>query len=254
METNPSITQYDKIISSLFEKKHSDEENKEELKFTKDEIIETAQSLGITLRNPPDVVYTYRCRRSLPDDILSTGGWILIPKGKGRFAFRKTNRNPFIEIQEGLAQIEILNAVPEIVEKYATNDEQGLLSLMRYNRLIDIFTNITCFHLQSHIRTTIVHEGQVEIDDLYVGIDDEGNEYIIPTEAKSPDKRDKIGWFQVANLVKYANQYFPNLICRPIAVKPYEHNIVCLMEFDANSDYEKIAIKNIKTYKLTREG
>jgi len=253
MEMNSFITQYDKIISSLFKKKHSGRENQEELSFTKDEIVETAQALSITLRNPPDVVYTYRCRRALPDDILNTGGWIIIPKGKGRFAFRKTNRSSFIEIQEGLAQIEILNAVPEIVEKYAANDEQGLLSLIRYNRLIDIFTNITCFHLQSHIRTTIADEGQVEIDDLYIGIDDEGNEYIIPTEAKSPDERDKLGWFQVANLVKYAGEYFPNLICRPIAVKPFERNIVCLMEFDANSDYEKIAIKNIKVYKLIRE-
>ncbi|GAH53914.1 unnamed protein product, partial [marine sediment metagenome] len=229
MKSDSKTTEYDKIISFLFKKKYVTNENERELDFTKDEIVETAQQLNIVLRNPPDVVYTYRCRRALPADILSTGGWILVPKGKGRFSFCRTERSSFIEVQEGLAQIEILNAVPEIVEKYTSNDEQGLLSVIRYNRLIDIFTNIACFHLQSHIRTTIADEGQIEIDDLYAGIDDDGNEYILPVEAKSPDERDKLGWFQVANLVRYANQCFPKLKCRPIAAKPFERNLVCLM-------------------------
>jgi hypothetical protein len=147
----------------------------------------------------------------------------------------------------------LLNAVPEIVEKYCAADEQGLLSMIRYNRLIDVFTSITCFHLQSHIRTTIRGEGQIEIDDLYIGVDEDGREYILPIEAKSPDDRDKLGWFQIANLVKFASQYFPNLICRPLAAKPMANNIVCLIEFDANADYEKLGIKNIKLYKLVRE-
>lgn len=254
MEDNLRITEYDRIISCLFKKKRTNSEDERELDFTKDELVETAQELGIMLRNPPDVVYTYRCRRVLPNDILNTGGWILVPKGKGRFSFHRTERSSFIEIQQGLARIEILNAVPEIVEKYTANDEQGLLSLMRYNRLVDIFANITCFHLQSHIRTTIADEGQIEIDDLYVGVADDGNEYILPVEAKSPDERDKLGWFQVANLVRYAKQNFPKLKCRPIAAKPFDHNLVCLMEFDDTPDYEKIAIKNIKVYKLIRES
>lgn len=79
-----------------------------------------------------------------------------------------------------------------------------------------------------------------------MGVDEDGKEYILPIEAKSPDDRDKLGWFQVANLVKFAKQYFPNLRCRPIAAKPIEENIVCLIEFDDNSDYEKIGITNIK--------
>ena len=86
-----------------------------------------------------------------------------------------------------------MNALPEIVEKYTANDEQGLLSTLRYNRLIGIFTGVTCFHLQSHVRATIAGEGQIEIDHLYVGVNEEGVEYILPIEAKSPDERDKLG-------------------------------------------------------------
>jgi len=248
------LTDYDKIIAALFKKKFKPKRKTGEVNFTKDELVKTANELGIQLRNAPDVIYTYRSRRALPERILRTGNWVLVPKGKGRFSFAKSKRAPFIEIPEGLAHIEVLNALPEIVEKYAQSDEQGLLSIIRYNRLVDIFTGITCFHLQSHIRTTITKEGQVEIDDLYVGIDEDGNEYILPTEAKSPDERDKLGWFQIANLVKFAVQYFPNLKCRPIAVKPAGKNLVCLMEFDSITNFEEIGIKNIKMYKLMREN
>jgi len=254
MSNDLNLTDYDKIIIALFQKKYKSGKGKREIGFTKDELVETAKKLGMELRNPPDVVYTFRTRRALPKEIGRTGNWVLRSRGKGKFSFAKTKRGAFVEIQEGLAHIEILSALPEIVEKYATNDEQGLLSTIRYNRLIDIFTGITCFHLQSHIRTTIEGEGQVEIDDLYVGIDEDGKEYILPTEAKSPDERDKLGWFQVANLVKFAKQYFPGLRCRPIAAKPMGENIVCLVEFDDNSDYEKIGITNIKVYRLIREG
>jgi len=252
MDTS-NLTDYDKIITALFNKKYKPAKKMDRVDFTKDELVEIAKKLKIALRNPPDVVYTFRSRRVLPSTILRTGNWILTPRGKGKFSFTKTLRPPFIEIQEGLTHIEILNALPEIVEKYTSNDEQGLLSTIRYNRLIDIFTGITCFHLQSHIRTTILKEGQIEIDDLYVGVDEDGREYILPIEAKSPDVRDKLGWFQIANLVGFANQCFKSMKCRPIAVKPMGKNIVCLMEFDDSTDYEKIGIKNIKLYKLIRE-
>ena len=253
MAKRPILTDYDKIIAALFKKKFKLKQKISELNFTKDELVETANELGIQLRNAPDVIYTYRSRRALPERILRTGNWVLVPKGKGRFSFAKSKRATFIEIPEGLASIEILNALPEIVEKYTQNDEQGLLSTIRYNRLVDIFTGITCFHLQPHIRTTIIKEGQIEIDDLYVGIDEDGNEYILPIEAKSPDERDKLGWFQIANLVKFATQYFPNLKCRAIAAKPVDRGLVCLMEFDSSTDFEEIGIKNIKMYKLVRE-
>ncbi len=64
-----------------------------------------------------------------------------------------------------------------------------MLSAVQYNRLLDIFTGITCFHLQSHIRTTIAGEGQIEVDGLYVGVDRDGTEYILPVEAKVRMKR-----------------------------------------------------------------
>ncbi len=64
------------------------------------------------------------------------------------------------------------------------NDEQALLAKIRYNRLIDIFTGITCYSLQNHLRTTVPNIGQVEIDEIYIGIDKRGAHYILPAQAK----------------------------------------------------------------------
>ncbi len=242
---------YDRIITSLFNSKFK--EGSYEIDFTKDELVAVARKLRIALRNPPDVVYTYRSRSNLPQPILDKGNWVIRPKGKGRFSFLKSKRKPFVDIQEGLLAIEIPNALPEIIEKHASEDEQALLSSIRYNRLVDIFTEITCFHLQSHIRTTIDGEGQIEIDDLYVGIDTDGNEHILPLEAKSGDGRDKLGWIQISNMVKFARQNFPKLKCRPIAAKPAGHNKIYLIEFENNPNSEEISIVQIKLYKLKRE-
>jgi len=70
-----------------------------------------------------------------------------------------------------LAETKVPDATPGIVAKYAFNDEQALLARLRYNRLVDIFTGVTCYSLQSHLRTTVPSMGQVETDEIYVGLD-----------------------------------------------------------------------------------
>lgn len=246
------LKSYDVIIAALFERVLI--EGQEELFFTQDEVVEVARNLGIPLRNPPDLVYTYRSRSELPMSIREKGNWVIVSKGKGKFAFVKTHRSPFIEIQEGLLPIAIPNALPEIVEKHTASDEQALISAVRYNRLVDIFTDVTCFHIQSHVRTTIEGEGQIEIDELYVGIDADGNEYVLPLEAKSAHEREKLGWMQIANMVKYSRQSFPGLRCKPIAAKRGGPNQVYLIEFSDGIGSEKLGIVQMKLYQFVRES
>ena len=74
----------------------------------------------------------------------------------------------------------IPDATPSIVEKYALDDEQALLTKLRYNRLIDIFTGVTCYSLQNHLRTTVPGIGQVETDEIYVGVDKLGRQFVFP--------------------------------------------------------------------------
>ena len=50
--------------------------------------------------------------------------------------------------------------------------------------MIDIFLGIATYSLQNHLRTAVEALGQIEIDELYVGIDREGKHYVIPVQAK----------------------------------------------------------------------
>ena len=67
-----------------------------------------------------------------------------------------------------LVETKIPDATPGVISRYAINDEQGLLAKLRYNRLIDIFTGLTCYSLQNHLRTTVPELGQVETDEIYL--------------------------------------------------------------------------------------
>jgi hypothetical protein len=80
-----SVSEYDKVIEALFFKKFNEANNPDvtEVVFLKDELSDVANSMSITVRNVPDVVYTYRSRCELPGNILSKGNWIIAPRGKG---------------------------------------------------------------------------------------------------------------------------------------------------------------------------
>jgi hypothetical protein len=249
------LSKYDQVIEDLFLKKstkpYKTTNQFREIPFLKTELVKSMESVELPMKNVPDIIYTYRSRRELPKSI--KGHWIIEPRGKGKYAFVEINKPPFIDVQAHLAEIEIMNALLEIVEEYTAYDEQGLLSSIRYNRLVDIFTKVTCFHLQSHIRTTIKGKGQIEIDDLYVGIDQDGRKYVLPLEAKSPEERDKLGWVQITNLVTYAKQNFPGLICRPICAKPIDRNCIILIEFKDTSVINDNGVKENRLYKLIRK-
>lgn len=93
-----------------------------------------------------------------------------------------------------MVTIKVPDATPGIIAKYALNDEQALLAKVRYNRLLDIFTGVTCYSLQNHLRTTVPNMGQIETDELYVGVDKRGVHYVLPVQAKGG--KDKLGIVQ----------------------------------------------------------
>lgn len=135
---------------------------------------EAAEELGLKVpKNLGDIVYSYRYRRPLPEAVRNTCNdpeeWIIRGIGHAKYRFLRvpiTN----IEPQPGLYQTKVPDATPEIVGKYALSDEQALLAKVRYNRLIDIFTGVATYSLQNHLRTQIPDIGQIEIDELYVGV------------------------------------------------------------------------------------
>jgi hypothetical protein len=236
------------IIEGLFYNHYT--EGIVEIPFSRDEFSRMAEQLGVDLpKNLGDIIYSFRYRTELPDSINRTAPegkhWIISPHGRGHYRFTLVNI-PKIVPSTFLAEIKILDATPGVILKYSMNDEQALLARLRYNRLIDIFTGLTCYSLQSHLRTTVTNMGQVETDEIYIGVDKRGAQYIIPVQAKG--RVDKIGVVQIDQDLAMCAQKFPPLICRPICSQLMEENLIALFEFEQTS--EGVRILEEKHYRL----
>ncbi len=144
--------------------------------------------------NIGDIIYSFRFRTALPQAIVVTQPkgleWIIEGKGKSRYSFRLVPATR-IKPREDLISISVPDATPEIIRAYALDDEQSLLAVVRYNRLIDTFLGLTTYSLQNHLRTTVKNIGQIEIDELYIGLDKHRCHYVIPVQAKGG--KDQIG-------------------------------------------------------------
>lgn len=241
---------YSQIIAAIFLKTYK--KGVIEIPFTRDEIVTTASKLKIQLpKNLGDVLYSFRYRSSLPESIIKKAPegfeWIIRPAGRALYKIVLTKQT-FFKPTEHLAETKIPDATPGIITRYAMNDEQALLAKLRFNRLIDIFTGLTCYSLQSHLRTTVPEMGQVETDEIYIGIDKRGVHYILPVQAKGGN--DKLGIVQIEQDFAIGASKFPNLVCKPIATQFMTNGAIALFEFEVTK--EGIAITAEKHYRLVR--
>jgi hypothetical protein len=235
---------YDQVLVAVFGKYWR--KGLKEVLFTKDDLIDEAARLGVRVKNIADILYTYRSRRPLPAELKRRGNWVISAKGAGKYAFQAVTGLSRIEIPAHLKIYPIPYAVPEIVAANLADDEQGLLTIVRYNRLLDVFSGLACFHLQSHVRTQVKGHGQIEVDDLYVGVDKDGQGFVLPVEAK--DAGESLGVDKAVSLTLFAQTKYPGLICRPIAVvRESEHQITCI-EFEPVADLSKVSVVEIRRY------
>jgi hypothetical protein len=145
-----------------------------------------------------------------------------------------------------MAEIKIPDATPGIITKYALSNKQALLAKLRYNRLIDIFTGVTCYSLQSHLRATVPKMGQVEVDEIYIGLDGKGAHYVFPIHATRSG--DKLRIEQIEQGFAICATKFPSFICRSIAAQFMTNDIIVL--FDIDKTKNGIAIYSEKHYRL----
>ncbi len=242
------LNRYSQIIEAIFLKSY--QEGKTDIPFTREEIISTASILNIELpKNLGDILYSFRYRASLPASITNKAPegfeWIIRPVGRALYKIVLT-KETYFKPSEYLAETKIPDATPGIISKYAMNDEQALLAKVRYNRLIDIFTGLTCYSLQNHLRTTVPEMGQVETDEIYIGIDRRGVHYILPVQAKGGS--DKMGVVQIEQDFAVGSSKFPDLICKPIAAQFMPNKTIALFEFEMTE--EGIAVTSEKHYRL----
>jgi hypothetical protein len=245
-------TRYAQIIERIFLRGHSAGDT--QLKFTRVEIQEAAEALGITLpKNLGDVIYSFRYRTPLPESIRRTAPedreWAIVGAGKGRYRFECV---PFtnIEPRPTLAETKVPDATPGIIEMYALSDEQALLAKLRYNRLIDVFTGLACYSLQNHLRTTVPGLGQVETDEVYVGLDRRGAHFVLPVQAKGGS--DKLSTVQIGQDFALCSHLFPDLIALPMAAQFLDDDLIALFAFELQDGHPAIASE--RHYRLVGPG
>jgi SAM-dependent methyltransferase len=239
---------YAAIIEDVFFSKYKT--GGREVAFERVEVEACAKKLRIALpKNLGDLVYSFRYRANLPAKIVALAKakevWVIRPVGRGKYKFALI---PDISIvpNEAMAVTKVPDSTPGVVIKYGFDDEQALLAKLRYNRLVDIFTGVTCYSLQNHLRTTTPEMGQVETDEIYIGVDKKGAHYVFPIQAKGGT--DKLNVVQIEQDFAVCAAKFPLLVCRPIAAQFMEHGVIALFEFEQGA--KGVGISSEKHYKL----
>lgn len=239
---------YAAVIEKIFHSKFTP--GMRELDFEREEIAKACGKLKIEVpKNIGDLVYSFRYRAALPESIQKLAGegetWIIRPAGRAKYRFVLTRSRP-ITPNENMAITKVPDATPGVVAKYALSDEQALLAKVRYNRLVDIFTGVACYSLQNHLRTAVPELGQAETDEIYIGVDKKGAQYVLPVQAKGGN--DKLSIVQIEQDLAVCAHKFPSLICRPIAAQFMSGGVIALFEFDEGDEGPAIGAE--KHYKL----
>ncbi len=242
------LNRYIQIIERIFLERYRD--GLREIPFEREDFVRFARALKIKLpKNLGDIPYTFRYRGTLPESIRSKAPegehWIIRGAGRSRYCFALTSQ-PEIVPNAIMIETKVPDSTPGVIEMYALTDEQALLAKLRYNRLIDVFTGVTCYSLQSHLRTTVSGVGQVETDEIYVGVDRRGVHYVFPVQAKGGN--DRLSIVQIEQDFALCAAKFRDLICRPIAAQFMRDDLIAL--FDFVSGDEGVAVSSEKHYRL----
>ncbi|WP_347303672.1 endonuclease [Croceibacterium sp. TMG7-5b_MA50] len=241
---------YVAIIEDIFRRYYT--QGATEFEFEREEIAAAATRTNVKApKNLGDVIYSFRYRRALPRSILDTQPdglyWLILGAGDARYRFR-LSKLCYIEPTRGLLVRKIPDATPEIIAQYALSDEQALLAKVRYNRLIDIFLGVTAYSLQNHLRTKIPNYGQIEIDELYVGVDSQGAQFIVPVQAKGGN--DKLGVIQTIQDVTFCQtqERYKHCVPRTVSAQFMDGDVIAMFEltFDGND----VSIVREKHYRL----
>jgi hypothetical protein len=237
----PPVNRYTRIIEKVFLANYR--RGASRVEFTREDLQQAAGELGIRLpKNLGDLVYSFRYRTALPESVVNRcpagRRWIIRGAGPARYRFVAST---FATVQPStsLVQTKIPDATPGVIARYALSDEQALLAKLRYYRLIDLFTGVVCHSLQSHLRTTVADIGQIETDELYIGVDKRGAQFVFPVQAKGG--RDQLNVVQIEQDVAMCQAKFASLLCRPIGAQFMRDDQIALFEFEASAEEIRVS-------------
>jgi hypothetical protein len=237
----PKLPRYDAIIEHVFQNHYA--KSSKSFEFERAELEAIAKQYRVILpKNLGDLIYSFRYRKSLPERITRTAAkgmeWIIEPAGRSKYRFRLANVSRILP-RANLIAIKIPDATPEIIGAYSLSDEQALLAKVRYNRLVDIFLGITAYSLQNHLRTTVPELGQIEIDEMYVGVNRNGQQFVIPVQAKGGN--DRLSTIQTNQDAACCAHKFPSLTCRPVSAQFLNDSTIAMFELAIVGNEAKVA-------------
>ncbi len=240
---------YKQLAAWVFEKHYVAGATK--VPWVRDELVEAATALGIDLpKNLGDVLYAIRYRTSFPEVMIDAAPegmeWVIRSTGRSKYTFDLIPFQVRIKPNLALTVTKIPDATPEIIAASALGDEQALLALVRYNRLIDIFLGVASYSLQNHLRTTAKGVGQVEVDEVYVAVDRHGRQFILPVQAKGGN--DEIGITQTEQDLAVCAEKWPHMVCRPISAQFAADGRIALFELALQDD--QVRVRREAHYKL----
>lgn len=242
------VNRYLQLIEDIFFSKYK--KGVTAFTFERIDLETSAERLGIALpKNLGDVIYAIRYRIDLPEKIRKTQPkgkeWIIKGAGRAKYSLMLVPVNRILP-NPNLIAIKIPDATPEIISAHALSDEQALLAKVRYNRILDIFLGIATYSLQNHLRTSVGGIGQVEIDEIYVGIDRNGCQYVIPVQAKGG--KDQLSVVQTQQDLLCCAEKFPELMCRSVSAQFMADDLIAIFELAVA--YDEIKIVEEKHYRL----
>ena len=221
--------------------------------FERKQLRDAAKALHIkSIENIGAAIYDYRYRKEFPPEIRSTApenhSWVIMPAGKSKYRYELIKGSPFIRPRSDAATIKIPDATPEIIRQNRQNDEQALLARIRYNRLMDTFLGITAYSLQNHLRTTVKNMGQIETDEVYVGVNRHGQQFVVPVQAKGGT--DLLAVIQTMQDVACCqeNEKFKRLKCRPVSAQFMADDVIAL--FELSQEGRSVTVLEERHYKL----
>jgi hypothetical protein len=252
-------TLYADVINAVFSKHFKSGATR--LPFTRDALLHAMSAMGLEItgeekaiaKNIGDIIYSFRFRRDFPDEILKTAPkgkmWMIVGKGDAQYEFRLIT-TPNLSPDPGWYCTKLHDATPEIVRRFKLGDEQAVLARIRYNRLVDLFCKCVAYSLQNHLRTKVEGVGQIEIDELYVGVNRQGEHFIIPVQVKK--ERDRLGVSQLLQDLEYCQRTHPKMSARALGaqlftIKEGDRTLekIVIFEFECKDTGDDVLIRKL---------
>jgi hypothetical protein len=256
-----ALTKYDRIVICLFRHLtlgHTLNSLPYDLHFSKETIVKVMRQavadgvIDKEVKNVADIKYTYDSRKELPSEVEQAGPRTWLQNGKGKYIFRKTRRKNIIDLADILTEIPlsktIADVTPQFISELLGTDEQAVFTRVRNAGLLDEALGFKVWPIQGHHRTSVSY-GQIEIDEVHAGIDNE-NVTIVPISGKGGT--DKLSWSQALNLNTYGTEKArrAGLGVRSLGLWRDRQNTIWIVEFTPQATIDEIEIERVHRFKF----